>query len=667
MAVTLAVLAVPAAAAPASPRDLLQVQWIRELALSPDGKLLAFAVRRADIEKNRWTSNLWLLSTAEGGSPRPLTNTPGTNAQPTFSPDGKRIAFVSDRGGDRQIWVIPVDGGEAIQLTRIATGAARPLWSPDGKWIAFASRVFPDCPDDSCNAKRLAAKAADPVQARLYDALPIRHWNAWRDERRSHVLLVPADGGSPRDLTPGAGEVPPFALASPPGYAFSPDGKLLAYVANTDPAPATSTNNDVFEVTVAGGEARRVSTGSGNDHAPRYSPEGRHLAWLSMARAGYEADRQRILVRDRERGGEVEWTRGFAGQPAAFTWAPDGKTLYLRAPWHGHQDIHAATPDGVRPVSARLFAKELLASSDGRLYFTHESADRPPEVHAIGADGKNLRRLTDFNGALVARLGWRAAEHHWFEGANGAKVHALLVRPPGLADGQRAPALVLIHGSPQNMLGDDFHPRWSLQMLAASGTVVFGINFHGSSGFGQEFTDAITGDLGTKPMIDILKGTDFMEAQPYIDRNRTAAAGASYGGYMMAWLNGHTDRFQAMICHAGVYNWHSMMASDIVRSRERPLGTLPWGDLTKIDRQTPQRYAANFKTPTLVLHGEKDYRVPVTQGFEYYNTLRIKGVPCRLVYFPDENHWVLKPQNSRLWHQEFFAWLDKYIGHGPTP
>jgi dipeptidyl aminopeptidase/acylaminoacyl peptidase len=241
-----------------------------------------------------------------------------------------------------------------------------------------------------------------------------------------------------------------------------------------------------------------------------------------------------------------------------------------------------------------------------------------------------------------------------------------LVYPPGFDAKKKWPLLHVVHGGPHNGITTGFHYRWNLHLLASRGYVLACVNFHGSSGFGQKFTDSITGDLGAKPLIDIQKATDYMEKQPYIDRDRMAAMGASYGGYMMAWLNGHTDRFKAMVCHAGVYNYHGMMASDFVRSRERALGAFPWTDPERIDRQSPHHFAARFKTPTLVIHGEKDFRVPLTQGLEYYNTLRMRGVPARLLFFPDENHWVLKPQNSQLWHREVFAWLDRYIGHGPT-
>jgi dipeptidyl aminopeptidase/acylaminoacyl peptidase len=274
--------------------------------------------------------------------------------------------------------------------------------------------------------------------------------------------------------------------------------------------------------------------------------------------------------------------------------------------------------------------------------------------------------IDHFNDALRAEWDLGKVDNITYKGADNADVQMWIVYPPKFDASKKWPLLMMIHGGPHNAITTDFHYRWNAHLFASKGYVVAIPNFHGSSGFGQKFTDSITGDMASKPFDDIMKATDFMEAKPYIDKTRTTAAGASYGGYMMAWINGHTDRYKALVCHAGVYNWHSMMASDFVRSRERPLGALPFGDQTKIDKQNPQRFAANFKTPTLVMHGEKDFRVPITQGMEYYNTLRIKGVPTRFVYFPDENHWVMKPQNSRLWHREFFAWLEKHVGSGPT-
>ena len=323
----------------------------------------------------------------------------------------------------------------------------------------------------------------------------------------------------------------------------------------------------------------------------------------------------------------------------------------------------------VKPITEGHSDHAPAVSPDGKtLVFLRSSFDRPAALCTVATDGGKPRKLDTLNEALTASWALGKVKNVTFKGADEDDVQMWIVYPPNFDDSKKWPLLQVVHGGPHGCIANDFSYRWNPQVFAAHGYVVSCVNFHGSSGFGQKFTDSITGDMSTKPFTDVMKGTDWMEAQAYIDKNRMAAAGGSYGGFMMSWLNGHTDRFKAMVCHAGVYNWHSMMASDFVRARERPLGVPPWGgDLDKIDRQNPQRFAKNFKTPTLVVHGEKDFRVPVTQGMEYYNTLRIKGVPTRLLYFPDENHWVLKPQNSRLWYREFFGWLDRYIGHGPTP
>jgi dipeptidyl aminopeptidase/acylaminoacyl peptidase len=384
----------------------------------------------------------------------------------------------------------------------------------------------------------------------------------------------------------------------------------------------------------------------------------------------FYADRNRLMLLDRATGKSRELTANFDRSCGPPRWSPDSQSLYFEAEDQGYVKLHRTTPTGndVTPLTKGFTDTSFDLSKDGKqLAFLRTDFRTPATLYAVSTGGGEARQLDRFNEKLLAQWDIGDMKEVWFKGADNRDVQMWVVYPPNFDPKKKWPLLQIVHGGPHNGITTAFHYRWNLHLFASRGYVVGCINFHGSSGFGQEFTDSITGDLGAKPMIDILKGTDHLEAEPYIDRNRTTAAGASYGGYMMAWLNGHTDRFKAMICHAGVYNWHSMMASDLTRSRERPLGAMPWGDLSKIDRQSAQRYAANFKTPTLVMHGEKDYRVPITQGFEYYNTLRLKGVPTRLVYFPDENHWILKPQNSRLWHRELFAWLNRFVGHGPTP
>jgi dipeptidyl aminopeptidase/acylaminoacyl peptidase len=662
--------AIPAVGAPTlSVKDLLSVKWIKQVSLSPDGKLAAFTVSKHDYKANKKHSDLYLVSTGATPRIRQLTTHRAGDHSPAFSPNGKQIAFISKRCKDSaaQIYLIALHGGEARKLTSLSTGTSGPLvWSPDGKRIAFSSSVYPDCKGDACNKKKLAAQKKSKVKAQVFDALLIRHWNHWRDARRSHVFVAEVDGknkGQARDLTPGPHDAPPISLGGSPDYGFSPDSKTLAFVMNTDKVVATSTNNDVFEVPVTGGRPKRISGGKGNDNSPRYSPDGRWLAYLSMRRPGYESDRPRIMVRNRRSGKAVEWTRGYAGHPYELLWARDSKRLLFSAPHKGYMELFAAASSGVRQLSKQAYAKDLNLTPDGKaVVFSHQAADRAPEVNVLRlADGKR-RPLTRFNAWLRKQRGLLPAEHHWFAGAGGAKVHAVLIKPPGFRKGGRYPAMVMIHGGPQGMTGDSFHPRWNLQMFAAKGYVVFGINFHGSVGFGQPFSDAIRGDWGGKPYTDILEGTTYLAKLPFVRPKKICAAGASYGGYMINWIAGHTRRFACLISHAGVYNIESKYGStEELWFPEWDMKGTPWGNRAGYRRWSPHSYAEKMRTPTLVIHGQRDYRVPVEQGFQMFTALQRQGVPSRLLYFPDEDHFVKKPQNIELWWKTMRGWLGRYL------
>jgi dipeptidyl aminopeptidase/acylaminoacyl peptidase len=658
-----------AAAAPLSVKDLLAVKWVGSPALSPDGATVAFVVRLADHEKNTRRSTIWTVATA-GGAPRQLTApVAGNDSAPCFSPDGKQLAFVSTRGGgEPQIWLLPLRGGEAVQLSKISTGVGGPLvFSPDGKLIAFASSVYPDCKDDACNAKRIAAEKKSKATGRVIDGLLFRHWNDWRDARRSHVLVQPVAGGLARDLTPGPHDAPPISLGGSPDYAFSPDGKKLAYVANTDKVVAISTNNDVFEVAVEGGKPTRLTTGKGNDYEPRYSPDGKLLAWLSMATPGYEADRPRIMVRElgeSRRGLPIrDWSSRYDGHPLGLRWLPDSTGLVFAAPHHGLQELFLCTTAGVKRLSKGLSAEDPLALPGGRgLVFVDEAADRAPEIARIGLDGKGYQRLTSLNAWLSKKAGLRRAEHVWFEGAAGAKIHAVLLKPPGFQKGKRYPALVMIHGGPQGATGDDFHPRWNLQMFATEGYVVLGVNFHGSVGFGQRFSDAIGRDWGGKPLTDVLRGLDWLEQQSFIQPKKVCAAGASYGGYLVNWIATQTRRFSCLISHAGLFNMESKYGStEELWFPEREFGGTPWTARELYRKLSPHSYAEKIRTPTLVIHGQRDYRVPVEQAFQTFTALQRQGVPSRLLYFPDEDHFVQKPHNIELWWGTMRDWLGRYL------
>ncbi len=680
-------LAAPAAAAPLSVKELLAIKWVSSPAVSPDGAKVAFVVKIADPEKNTRRSTIWLAATSGAQPPRQLTApTAGNDSAPAFSPDGKTLAFLSTRGGgEPQIWLLPLgSGGEAVQLSRLATGAGGPLvFSPDGKLLAFTSSVYPDCKDDACNAKKLAEEKKRKPSGRVFDALLFRHWNDWRDARRNHVLVQPLAGGAARDLTPGPHDAPPVALGGNPDYAFSPDGKKLAFVANTDKVIATSTNNDLFEVGLDGGKPTRLTTGKGNDYEPRYSPDGTRLAYLSMATPAYEADRPRVMVRERATGKEAEWSKGYDGHPLGLRWLPGSDALVFAAPHRGFQELFVATAAGVKPISRGLSAEDVHPLAGGRaLVFLDEAADRAPELATIGLDGrggpgeftstggaavkavpnKGYRRLTALNAALAKQHGFQKAEHVWFDGAAGAKVHAVLVKPPGFQKGRRYSALVIIHGGPQGMTGDDFHPRWNLQMFAAQGYVVLGVNFHGSLGFGQKFVDAIGRDWGGKPYRDVLAGLDWLEKQSFIAPKKVCAAGASYGGYLVNWIATQTTRFRCLISHAGLYNMESKYGStEELWFPEHEFGGTPWTARESYRKFSPHSYAEKLRTPTLVIHGQRDFRVPVEQGFQMFTALQRQGIPSRLLYFPDEDHFVSKPHNVELWWATMHDWLRRYL------
>jgi dipeptidyl aminopeptidase/acylaminoacyl peptidase len=651
--------------------DLLSLQRISDPKISPDGSLVAYTVSTPDREANRLVRNIWIVPTT-GGEPRQLT-TSGKDGSARWSPDGKRLAFTSTRGGTQQIYFIALVGGEASRLTSLSGGAENIAWSPDGANLAFTSKVYPECKDDECNAKRVKAQEDSKVKARAYERLLYRHWTEWSDGRRAHLFVVPAGGGTPKDLTPGGDyDVAPVQREGPHPIAFSPDGKEIAFVAVTAPVEATSTNGDIFTVAPDGSTAspRRVTTGPGFDGAPSYSPDGRTLAFRSQKTPGVESDRWRLMRFNRASATSTEVTPDFDRSVEALSWSPDSSTLYFNGEDRTYEPIFSVPATGGTPrsLTPESYNSEWALSVDGKtLVMARSSQSMPAELVRSSSDGSASTVLTHHNKDLLGKLDLGSAEHFTFTGAADTEIHAMLLRPPAFDPSKKYPLVMILHGGPETMFGDTWSYRWNTQMFAAPGYAVLMINRHGSTGFGQAFTDAIQDDWGGKPYEDLMKGLDAALAKySFLDGTRVAAAGASYGGYMIDWMASQSKgRFKVLVSHAGVYDLTSMYgATEELWFPEAEFKGMPWTSREVYDRWSPHLRAAEFaqhKTPTLVTAGELDFRVPYTQSLEFFTALQRQDVPSRLIVFSDEGHWILKPENSGFWYQEVIAWIKKYL------
>ena len=650
--------------------ELLKLRRVSDPQLSPDGKRVAFVLTEVSQEANTRLNHVWLVR-LDGTQPVQLMSAQKSDDTPRWAPDGKRLAFVSAREGGSQVWTVDVDpagvAGTPKKVTSLATEASGVRWSPDGKWLAFVSDVYPECQTNDCNAKALAAHEASRSKARVFDGLMFRHWNAWKGGRFSHLFLVPADASQPpRDVTPGAADVPPFSLGGPDDYAFSPDGKELAFAKKTDPVEAISTNSELFllDLSTPNATSRPVTTNKGADAGPAYSPDGRYIAYRSQARPASESDRWRLMLYDRRTGESREAAPAFDTWVDAYAWTPDSKALYVGAELEGRSlafrlDLPGTTP---RALAIPGSVGDVQAAADGTIVFTKSTTTDPVEVFSANGDGTGAKALTSFNAAFMSHFKLKPAESVWYAGAAGARVQGWIVKPADFREDRKYPLLFLVHGGPQGAWHDSWGYRWNPQVFAAAGYVVFMPNPRGSTGFGQKFLDEISGDWGGKVFDDLMKGADYAEALPYVERGRTGAAGASYGGYMMDWFLGHTTRFKAIVTHAGVYNLASMYGvTEELWFPEWDLKGTPWTNPEMYDRLSPQRYAKNFKTPTLVTHGELDFRVPIGEGLQLYTTLQRLGVPSKMIYFPDEGHWINKPGNSALWYHSFIEWMDRWV------
>jgi dipeptidyl aminopeptidase/acylaminoacyl peptidase len=648
--------------------DLIKLHRVSAPEVSPDGKWVAYAISTPDMDANRGVSNIWIVPTS-GGEALQITQG-GHDSSPSWSPDGKTLAFLSSRDGNSQVYLLSMDGGEAKKLTQLSTGADMFKWSPDGKNIAIASSVYIDCKDDACNAKRDEEKEKSKVKARIYDRLLFRHWDHWSDGKRAHLFVMPTDGSAvARDLNPTADyDIPPDERSGPGDINFSPDGKEICYTAVPDKVEATSTNGELFLVPVAGGDAKRITKNQGFDGNPVYSPDGRYIAYHAQLTPVYEADRWQVMLYDRKTEQTQNISARFDRSATDLAWSPDSKMLYFLAENETLQPVYAMEPRAGAVPKKVLdgFNGAFSFSGDGKILVAEQSSlTMPGELFVAGVDGSGLKQLTHTNDALLAKVEMNAPETFWFEGAEGTKVQAMLIKPAGFVATKKYPTLVLLHGGPQTMWSDAWGYRWNPQVFSGAGYVTLMINRRGSTGYGQKFTDEITNDWGGRAYVDVMKGVDASIVKfPFIDKSKLAAAGGSYGGYMADWLATHTGRFKAIISHAGVYDKFSMYATEELWFEDHDMQGTPWTAAENYKKWSPSTYAGElgkFKTPTLVIAGERDYRVPYTQSLELFSALQRQGVPSKIMIFPDEGHWILKPQNSQLWYMTFLDWLATYV------
>ncbi|MEM1025742.1 MAG: S9 family peptidase [Myxococcota bacterium] len=653
---------------PFSVLDMLAMDRISGHQVSPDGQTIVFVRQVTDLEYDRGRTDLWSIPVA-GGKAKRLTDHPDSDGSPRWSPDGSTLYFLSSRSGSTQIWSIPSDGGPARQLSELPLSVTNLAISPDGRTLAFSAEVFIDCPDLACTKKRLEERKASKRTGLSYDRLFVRHWDTWKDGRRSHLFVMPVDGGPPQDLTAGLdADVPSKPFGDAGEFTFSPDSQNIVYSARVAGAEEPwSTDFDLYMVPVAGGLSRELTADNPAwDTHPVYSPDGKTLVWMAMERAGYEADRFRIRAMDISSGQTRALTEAWDRSAKSLSMSSEGDSILVVAQNLGQRSIYRVDMSSGEPtllVFEGSNSTPVIAGDE--IVFARHTLVRPTELYAIPQTGGEVRRVTRINDAKVNAAQVGEPEQFSFEGANGDTVYGYLVKPVDFDPSQKYPIAFLIHGGPQGSFGNMFHYRWNPQAYAGAGYAVMMIDFHGSTGYGQAFTDSIGGDWGGKPLTDLKKGLAFaLERHPWLDGANACALGASYGGFMINWIAGRwPEQFRCLVNHDGVFDQRSMYyTTEELWFPEWEQRGPYFENPRQHEKHNPVAHVDDWKTPMLIIHGALDYRVPLPQGLGAFTAAQRRGIESRLLVFPDENHWVLRPNNSIQWHEAVFDWLETYLG-----
>jgi dipeptidyl aminopeptidase/acylaminoacyl peptidase len=648
--------------------DLLLAVRVSDPQVSPDGRQVVYVRTTTDLKAGRRDGDIYTVPADGSKPPALLIGGAGTQSSPRFSADGKRIAFTSSRDGATQLYVATADGLNVRRVTALAAGVQPPIaFSPDNHHVAFVSDVDPNCADDACNRSRLQEGEDDPVQVRRLSTLLYRHWDEWRPWQRHHVFVVDVDAGpGPVDVTPGDFDSPPHFYEDG-AIAFSPTGDRVAFVSKRvgRDQEAWSTNHDVWVVPIAGGDAKKVTPNPAADMQPIFTPDGKSLIVRAQRRAGFESDRWYLDAYDLATGARRVLFQSPDLSVSTFALSPDGRSVWFSAADRGAEKLYTVPAAGGTPK--RLTDSGSIAAISPAADFAivaRSSMTSPAEVYRVAVDGSPAKALTSENAAWLQEIEFRAPRSLTVAGANGTPVQYWVLEPPGFTPTQRYPTVFLIHGGPQGAWEDAWSSRWNPALWAAQGWVVVAPNPRGSTGFGQRFVDEISQDWGGKVMVDLDAVFNTVSALPYVDPRRLGIAGASYGGYAVDWIIGHTNRFRAAVSHDGVFNLESMaLATEELWFTEWEFGGPATSPAARANfaRWSPHLFADRIRTPTLVITNEQDFRVPVDQGLQLFTALRRNGVPAEALVFPDEGHWVLKPLNSKRWHEAVFGWLQRYL------